>query len=273
MSSYQFTADDADIVLRATRCEVPREFRVHKIILSIASSVFKDMFDIPQPVPSTTPVGPAIPVIDVDDDPDDLETFLRMIYPFGPPATPTLDAISRALVIFDKYQVQGSSLQPIRSLLVSPEFLKNDPIRVYSLACGSKLKEEADLAAPYTSSLDVLSSACEEDIRRMTGMEYHRILILAKQRRLRSQTYILNNPTTCSGCRNYKNFFYIFRVRLVENFNIDFGTFYNYGTCIIRCFEVARQAEREVDFGCDMGQDSHLGTFIKNLAAKLSSPS
>ena len=102
MSSYQFTADNADIVLRASRCDVPREFRVHKTILSIASPVFKDMFDIPQPDSSATSTGPTVPVVDVDDTPEELENFLRMIYPFGFPAMPTLDAISNALVILDK---------------------------------------------------------------------------------------------------------------------------------------------------------------------------
>ena len=68
---------------------------------------------------------------------------------------PTLDAISDALVTLDKYQVDGGSLQPLRSLLVSPEFLKNDPVRVYSLACYWKFKEEADLAAPHASALDI----------------------------------------------------------------------------------------------------------------------
>jgi len=272
MSSYQFTADDADIVLRATRCDVPREFRVHKIILSIASPVFKDMFDIPQPASPTIPVGAATPVIDVDDSPDDLENFLRMVYPFGPPAMPTLDAISRTLVILDKYQVQGASLRPIRSLLVSPEFLKSNPIRVYSLACGSKFKEEAELAALYTTSVDVLTSACEEDIRRMTGMEYHRILTLGQERRSRSRVYILSTPATCAGCPNYKNFFTVYRARLLEDFSTDYSTFYDYGKCIIRCFEIARETEDTVSYGCRVGQESHLGMFIKNLAELLSSP-
>jgi len=271
MSTYQFTADDADIVLRAIRCDIPREFRVHKTILSIASPVFKDMFNIPQPVSSTTPAGATTPVIDVDDTPGDLENFLRMIYPFGFPATPTLDAISRALVILDKYQVQGASLRPLRSLLVSPEFLKNDPIRVYSIACSWKFKEEADLAAPYTSSRDILASICEEDVRRMTSIEYHRILILGKERRLRGQNHIRNVPVVCSGCHNYKKFYAAFRQRLSEDFNVDYNTFYDRGKCVLRCFEIAMEIEEEVGAtGCGAGRDSHLGTFIYFLADRLS---
>jgi len=93
MPPYEFTADDADIILRASRCDAPapRDFRVHKIILSIVSPVFKDMFDVPQPIPPASPAEATIPIINVDDTPEDLEVFLRVIYPFGLPTMPTLD--------------------------------------------------------------------------------------------------------------------------------------------------------------------------------------
>ena len=275
MSPYQFTADDADIILRASRCEMPREFRVHKTILSITSPVFKDMFDTPQPVPSTTPAGPTIPIIDLDDTPEDLENFLRMIYPLGFPATGTLGlgAIAGALVVFDKYQVQGRSLQPLRSLLVSPEFLKNDPIRVYSLACVWGFKREADLAAPYTSFLDVLTSASAEDIQRMTSTEYHRILILCRKRKSDAENYICTAPIPCvqGSCYNYNNFFPTFRNRLLEDFKVDCFTFYDFGRCIARCSDIA--AEMGAMGSCGAGRDSHLGMFICDLAEKLSNPS
>jgi len=271
MSRYQFTAGDADIILRTTRCAVPHEFRVHKTILSIASPVFKDMFDIPQPILPKTLAGVTIPVIDLDDTPEDLYNFLRMIYPFGYPATPTLDAISRALVIFDKYQVLGASLCPLRSLLVSPSFLKSDPVRVYSIACSWKFKEEADLAAPYTTSCDILASIREEDVRRMTSMEYHRILILGRERQSKGQNYIRNVPVVCSGCHNYKRFYAEFRQRLSEDFSVDYKTFYDRGQCVLRCFEIAMEIEEEMGpTGCGGGRDSHLGTFIYFLADRLS---
>jgi len=271
MSTYQFTADDADIVLRTIRCEVPREFRVHKTILSIVSPVFKDMFNIPQPASSAVPTETTIPVIDVDDTPEDLENFLHMIYPFGFPTAPTLDAISRVLVILDKYQVQGASMRPLRSLLVSPEFLKNDPVRVYSIACSWKLKEEADLAAPYTTSRDILAHIREEDVRRMTSMEYHRILILGRDRRSKGQNHIRNVPVVCNGCHNHKKFYAAFRQRLSEDFSVDHNTFYDRGTCVLRCFEIAMEIEEEVGAtGCGAGRYSHLGMFIHCLADRLS---
>lgn len=274
MSLYEFTADDADIILRASRCDVPRDFRVHRTILSIASPVFKDMFDIPQPASSASPAEATIPIIAVDDTPEDLEVFLRGIYPFGLPAIPTLEAISDALFTLDKYQVQGGSLQSLRSLLVSPEFLKKDPIRVYSIACRWGFKKEADLAAPYTSSLDVLALVREEDVQRMTGIEYHRILTLGKARQSKSLNLIHSFPPTCSGCYNYKKFYSAFRDELQASFCGDFRVFYDYGMCIVRCFEIAVEMEKDgIMLGCGMGQDSHLGRFIRALAETLSSNS
>lgn len=272
--SYQFIADDADVILRASRCDVPRQFRVHKTILSVASPVFKDMFSMPQPVSSATTPEATTPVIDLDDTPEDLENFLCMVYPFGSPKISTLDAISRALVILDKYQVHGASLRPLRSRLVSPVFLKNDPIRVYSLACRWKFKNEADLAAHYTSSFDVLTSVREEDIQWMTTMEYHRILIIGNERYSKGQNYIRTTPPACVGCHNYKRFYTAFRYGLLEDFDADYNTFYDYGRCVVRCFEIAMEVESvEGVTACGVGPESHLGKFIHTLATKLSSRS
>jgi len=44
MAPYDFNAPDADTVLRSSDGE---EFRVHRIILSLASPVFQGMFTLP----------------------------------------------------------------------------------------------------------------------------------------------------------------------------------------------------------------------------------
>jgi hypothetical protein len=273
MSAHKFMADDADIILRASRSDAPREFRVHKTILSIMSPIFKDMFNIPQPGTSTNPAGSTISIIDVDDTPEDLEIFLRMIYPLsGFPPMSTLNAISHAFAMIDKYEVQGLPLQHLKFLLVSPEFLKEHPIQVYAIACGWKLKEEADIAAPHTSSLDVLLCARDEDIARMTGPEYHRILMLGKKRRSACEHQITQARVTCNGCRNYKNFYPSFRSRLLTSFKDDHRPFYDYGRCVVRCFEIAVETEADgVEIGCGLSRDSHVGRFIRTLAETLSS--
>ena len=270
MSTYQFTADDADIILLSTRCDVPRDFRVHKITLSLASPVFSGMFSIPQPHSRAPPTGSAVPVISVYETPEDLELLLRMIYPFGFPPTPDLSSISHALTILDKYEVQGAALQHLKLLLVSPEFLKNNPIQVYSIACGWKFKEEADIAAPYTSSVNLLSCIREEDVKRMTGMEYHRLLVLDEKRRSRSINCIRGARIFCYGCSRYKTFYAKYRGRLVDSFEKDHRPFYDHGRCTVLCFEIAMEVVGTEPLGCGMGRDSHLGSFIHTLAERLS---
>ena len=272
-SAYPFTADDADIVIRASRSDVPREFRLHKTILSITSPVFKGMFDIPQPISSTTLTGPEIPVIDLDETPKDLELFLRMIYPFEFPRMPTLDAIVHAFGMLDKYEVGGRPLQTLRSLLVSPRFLEHEPIKVYSIACHWKFKEEADLAAPYTSHLNVTSLAKTEDLQRMTGVEYHRLISLSKQRKLRCAADINGWGIPSTGCSHSKcKIFYLkFRSRLMKEFEGGHYDFYDLGWCTARCFEVAILEMDSSEFPCEPATgDSSLARYIVTLAKRLS---
>ena len=69
------TPRDADVILRASG---GKEFHARKIILSLSSPVFRDMFSVPQP----TPTGSSdLPIVDVDDPPEALGTFLQTIYP------------------------------------------------------------------------------------------------------------------------------------------------------------------------------------------------
>ena len=73
--STDFCADDADLIIRAAGT---LDFRVHKLILSLASPFFKDMFTLPQP-PSDTPE--TLPHVDVQESPKTWENILQTIYP------------------------------------------------------------------------------------------------------------------------------------------------------------------------------------------------
>ena len=140
MSTYQSTAEDANIILCAIKCNVPYNFHTYKIILSITSQVFHDMFNLSQPGPLTIPPGAVVPV---DNTPEDLEVLLHMIYPFWSPTTSTLDKVLCGLIMFDKYQVphEPHNPNPLRSRLVSPEFLQSNPIWAYSLTCHWRSEE------------------------------------------------------------------------------------------------------------------------------------
>ena len=220
MSTYQSTAEDANIILCAIKCNVPYNFHTYKIILSITSQVFHDMFNLSQPGPLTIPPGAVVPV---DNTPEDLEVLLHMIYPFWSPTTSTLDKVLCGLIMFDKYQVphEPHNLNPLRSQLVSPEFLQSNPIWAYSLTCHWNFKEEADLAAPWTSDFDIMASVHEEDIWWMKAMELCCILILSNQWYLNSLGYIHTTPTACIACPNSTVFYTVLCYGLLLQLDIN----------------------------------------------------
>lgn len=98
---------DGDIILRAQCSPNNHNFRVHKLVLSLASPVFKDMFGITQPRPDMLNVD--IEVIYMTDPPRGLDSdlVLRLIYSFPPPnvdslVPPRLRAPSPATRCFQK---------------------------------------------------------------------------------------------------------------------------------------------------------------------------
>ena len=88
---------DADIVLRASG---GKERHAHKFILSIASPVFIDMFSLPQP-PAAEP--PQLPIVDIDEPPEALEEFLRIIYHTPNPPIDDIETWTPVLRLADKY--------------------------------------------------------------------------------------------------------------------------------------------------------------------------
>ncbi|KAJ7490881.1 hypothetical protein FB451DRAFT_1221319 [Mycena latifolia] len=81
--------------------------RVSRSILAARSSVFKDMFSLPQPPDAETLQG--CPVVRLQDSPDDILVFLRAIFDaefFMPyPAPTTFNAVAGILRLSNKYEV------------------------------------------------------------------------------------------------------------------------------------------------------------------------
>ncbi|KAF9649053.1 hypothetical protein BDM02DRAFT_3062287, partial [Thelephora ganbajun] len=128
-----FDAPDADIILRALG-PPKRDFRVHKLILSLASPVFKDMFSLPQPDEPTSDESSVakIEIVEVADPAHALYIVLRVIYPFTPPSYGgNLDTLVECLVIADKYEIKGAMSQ-LRSALLQSDVSQS--LRVYAIA-------------------------------------------------------------------------------------------------------------------------------------------
>ena len=177
-SSCTFDSPDADVILRAPLQsgvdDLFKDFRVHKLILSIASTVFQNTFSIPQP-PRHTSGDTKLDVVRISESAEVVETFLQLIYPVDPPVITDLQLLDNVLRLADKYMA-GCVITRLRKILVSPSFLKDDPIGVFIVACHNNLEVEEKVAVLHTFSIDVVRQISEEHVQAMTTKAYHRLL-------------------------------------------------------------------------------------------------
>ena len=98
-----FDEADADVILRSSDHV---DFRVHKVILSLASPVFKDIFNMSQPPHLTDTDEPHndLQVIAVEEDADTLDFVLRNIYPVPSPIVAKMDDLRFVLGPSQKYR-------------------------------------------------------------------------------------------------------------------------------------------------------------------------
>lgn len=172
-SDETFNWSDGDVILRCTHGSDSRDFRLHKLFLSFASPVFKDMFKLSQP---SSVAASDIDVVDVIDPPTILELLLRFIYPCPPPVIDNLALLTEVLVLADKYDVEAARARLRPSLA---EFAKTEPLRVYAIACRLGLEEEKKTASSYTTSIDLSTLAqLPDEFKSVSAMEYQRLIRL-----------------------------------------------------------------------------------------------
>ncbi|TCD65983.1 hypothetical protein EIP91_001930 [Steccherinum ochraceum] len=146
-----FDRDDGDIVLQSSDGV---KFSTHKIILTIASPFFADMFAIGSASQSTATgddtTNSGTPVIPVTETSATLDTFLRLVYPVDKPALKGLAEIAEVLEAGRKYQASAVS-KPAATALRG--YITSNPHKVFAIACRMELEEEARMAAKHCASL------------------------------------------------------------------------------------------------------------------------
>ncbi|KAF9649052.1 hypothetical protein BDM02DRAFT_1981589 [Thelephora ganbajun] len=173
-----FSVPDGDIILR-TQSLPNRHFRVHKLVLSLASSVFKDMFGMPQPEPDASTVDTE--VVDVTDPPQALDLILRLIYPIPPPIVNNLDLLVEGLVITDKYNIAGARAR-LRMRLA--KFVNEDPLRAYAIASRFGFDEEAERASSLTTGIYLPAlTDLPDDLKHISAPAYHKLIRLHERYR------------------------------------------------------------------------------------------
>ena len=142
-----FDKGDADFIIRS--CDNV-DFYVFRAVLTLASTVFEEMFRIPQP-PAEGSDGGAHnlkPAVSISEDSQVVDTFLRVIYPLTTPQTASLSHVYKVLEAGMKYDV-SVVVNEMRIALTKPCFLADDPLQVFSIAYNSRFEEETRVAAAH----------------------------------------------------------------------------------------------------------------------------
>ncbi|KAJ7122693.1 hypothetical protein C8R43DRAFT_1032271 [Mycena crocata] len=198
-----FDDPDADVILRSADGV---DFRVHRLVLSLASPFFKGMFTLPQP----NSVSPTIPTISMAESAAVLDRALRFWYPGAEPteiaSLDELREVLEALVL--KYDMQflvPSSKKHLR------EYLEQDPVAVFAIACRHGWKEIALEAAKHSLKLPLRTFELIRpgQLNCITADTYHTLLQYHSQcaKAATAATSALNwTPYTDipgSGCTNW----------------------------------------------------------------------
>ena len=181
MAPYNFDAPDADVILRSSD---GKDLRVHRLILSLASPAFQGMFNLPQ---STEP-SPEIPIIDVPESSDILQTFFQYLYPRSPPKISDLAMWTALYAVADKYSAEAVT-DLLRDMLI-PRFLEIAPLRVYALASHWGFEEEAKIVSRGTLTIDMSNGFPEEDLKLMGSAACQKLYLLHIQRRDKARVLV-----------------------------------------------------------------------------------
>ncbi|KAI0794285.1 hypothetical protein C8Q74DRAFT_1247801 [Fomes fomentarius] len=149
-------------------------FKVHKIILSLASDYFRELFSSQQqgPLPIVSAVClqladllpertelDGVPAYHLPESSGVLDPLFRLCYPVDDPPLETLDEVRWTLGAAKKYQMREALKMMKRQLLT---FVATEPMRVYAIACQFGLEDVADQAASEVLRQDAQNTYVKE---------------------------------------------------------------------------------------------------------------
>lgn len=176
ISQAQAPFDDhnCDIILRSADGV---DFHVYKLILSLMSPVFKDMFALPQPESESQSDVSSIPVITVIEGSTTLKSLLLLCYPSA--ATPTFRSLDDARVVMkaaSKYDMQAALSRA--GDLAMAQFFPNHFLELYALSCQFGWQHHAQTAATRALEIKDLGRPSNgfHGLQDISGADYHRLL-------------------------------------------------------------------------------------------------
>jgi len=142
-----FEPPHADVIVQSSDLV---NFRVNKVVLSVSSPFFADMFSLPQPSDSELIDG--LPVIRLSEDAEILNSLLTMLYPVLPAVPNSYDKALELLATCQKYDMAGVQSS------VRTEIKSRGPIvstgtmayRAYAISSNANLLPEMETSSRHT---------------------------------------------------------------------------------------------------------------------------
>ncbi|KAF7354339.1 BTB domain-containing protein [Mycena venus] len=158
---------EGDIILSASD---GIDFRVSRVVLSLLSPVFRDMFRLPQPQGD-----PEVARLPMAESAVVLDRVLRFWYPGAQPSVDSIDELREILEIsLFKYDIQG--IIPVGKQYLRA-YIDSHPVAVFAIACRHEWKDLAVDAARNTLKLPLRSFDSESpELEYISGKHYHSLL-------------------------------------------------------------------------------------------------
>lgn len=151
-ASPPFDHAKADVILRSSDNV---DFRVFRLFLSLSSSLFETLFDLPQPSEedlTDAETKDGLPVISISEDSRTLDALLRFCYPCTLTENPSLNCFTDVIKVLEaarKYSLDEVE-NTIRKTLFNPAILEDNPLRCFAIARQARMQEETILSARYS---------------------------------------------------------------------------------------------------------------------------
>ncbi|KAJ7703826.1 hypothetical protein B0H16DRAFT_720824 [Mycena metata] len=187
-----FDDEDADMIVRSSDLV---DFRVHKVFLSKASLVFRDMIKLQArgPLSATTypdtlsPTG--LPIVPLLDEPATaVDMLLRFCYIPLLPTPITLDEIQLALHLGDKFQMPHVLAAAKNSILSQMESGALPADRVFAFAWLHRQRDLVLAAASHPSREPLLAGPAYPEYEFIPALALHRLLAFRRHLRALAAT-------------------------------------------------------------------------------------
>jgi hypothetical protein len=173
-----FNRPHADVILRTSDSV---DFRFYKLLLSLASPFFANMFALPQPGPLDGAANqtkydiPIIPISEKSAVIRKLLSFCSPVYDTDVPALENLDIVMSVLDAADKYDMKRVGKFVVK-MITAPQFLEQEPMRVFAIACRYRAEAETTIAARYMLRFAAWEPAYVAELDFISGSDYQRLI-------------------------------------------------------------------------------------------------